>query len=106
MRKGTMPTFKFTGDIDLSSQTNIHVTFAQDNSVVLDIADSDTEHLSIEDNSISVWLEESVSLGLLIGKMEIQINGLSASGKRWASNIMSVPVTKNLLTEPIGERPI
>ena len=100
MIRGTMPTFTITiNGIELSEMHAIHVTFKSD-STILDLTESD--NMEINENTISIWLTQEQSLSLKeTAQTSLQVNGLTVDNKRWASNIATIVVKRQLLDEVI-----
>jgi len=100
MIRGTTPTIQITvTGIDLSTTQSVHVTIAQTGSKIKDFSG---ESIEIEGQVISVWLTQEQSLSLRTGMLEIQVNGLDALGRRWASAIQTVSVNTQLYGEVIS----
>lgn len=102
MRRGATPTHTITvTGIDLSQQHSIHITLTQNKKLVADFTEAD-ECVTIEENEIRLFLGQQTSLGLSEGaKLEFQVNGLTADGKRWVSNIQAITVDRQTLGQII-----
>lgn len=93
MVRGTTPTFILTlQDADLTN-TNVYVTFKQDDCLLLTKSGSD---LSIEENVVSVYLSQEETLKFQRGNLYIQVNWTFDNGKRACSEIALVKVDNNL----------
>lgn len=100
MIRGTTPTIQITvNGIDLSDTHSVHVTIAQTGTKTKDFSG---ENIEIEGQVISVWLTQEQSLSLRTGMLELQVNGLDALGRRWASAIQTVNVNTQLYGEVIS----
>lgn len=92
MVRGTTPTFILTlQDADLTN-TNVYVTFKQEE-LLLTKSGSD---LSIEENVVSVYLSQEETLKFQRGNLYIQVNWTFDNGKRACSEIALVKVDNNL----------
>lgn len=92
MVRGTTPTFILTlQDADLTN-TNVYVTFKQDE-LLLTKSGSD---LSIEQNVVSVYLSQEETLKFQRGNLYIQVNWTFDNGKRACSEVALVKVDNNL----------
>ena len=98
MIRGTTPTLKLQlQDIDLSLMHEIHVTIKQ-GAVKQDIADPE-----IDGDYINIYFTQEQSLAFTVGTpVEVQVNGLTANNERWASEIATVNIGRQLLDEVIG----
>ena len=101
MIRGTTPTFEITvSGIELATARSIHVTLLQPGGKAMDFSGPS---ISIEGDVISVFLAQNRTLGLKSGiPLQIQVNGLDAVGSRWASEIVEINVTPQLLNEVIS----
>ena len=92
MVRGTTPTFILTlEDADLTN-TNVYVTFKQEE-LLLTKSGSD---LSIEENVVSVYLTQEETLKFQRGNLYIQVNFTFDNGKRACSEVALVKVDNNL----------
>lgn len=100
--QGTTPTFTFTlsDSIDLSTMDSVALTFCKPNYVeVLTKQDSD---LTINNNSVSVFLDQDETLELPRGKTLVQLNWTYTEDqktKRDCSDILTISVRRNLLND-------
>lgn len=99
MVQATTPTFVLTlpNDVDPSDFANIYFTLRQKN-VLIEKTGTD---LTIDGQTVSVYLEQAETLQLFSGAAQIQLNWTYANGSRACSNIVSVQVTENLLKEVV-----
>ena len=95
MVQATTPTFVLTlpEDVDLSEASNIYFTLRQRNVQINKTGDD----LVIDGQTISVYLEQSETLLIEAGRAQLQLNWTYANGARACSDIVSVPVSENLL---------
>lgn len=99
MVQATTPTFVLTlpEDVDLSQASNIYFTLRQKNVQINKTGDE----LVIDGQTVSVYLSQAETLQLVHGAAQIQLNWTYANGARACSNIVSVPVSGNLLKEVV-----
>ncbi|MBQ2452333.1 MAG: hypothetical protein II276_02615 [Bacteroidales bacterium] len=99
MVQATTPTFVLTlpNDVDPSDFANIYFTLRQKN-VLIEKTGTD---LTIDGQTVSVYLSQAETLQLVSGAAQIQLNWTYANGSRACSNIVSVQVTENLLKEVV-----
>ena len=99
MVQATTPTFVLTlpNDVDPSDFANIYFTLRQKN-VLIEKTGTD---LTIDGQTVSVYLSQAETLQLVPGAAQIQLNWTYANGSRACSNIASVQVTENLLKEVV-----
>lgn len=99
MVQATTPTFILTlpEEVDLSEASNIYFTLRQKN-VQINKAGDD---LTVDGQTVSVYLEQAETLQLVSGAAQIQLNWTYANGSRACSNIVSVQVSENLLKEVV-----
>ena len=100
MVRGTTPTFKLVlndENVDLTSATNVYVTFCQ-NGINLTKTGDDIEVLEKE---VDVYLNQQETLNFHSNIVEIQVNWTYDDGKRACSNIAKILVGRNLLNEVI-----
>ena len=97
MTRGTTPTFILTlpVDVDLTTANNVYATFQQGLTKLTKTGDA----LTIEGNIVNVFLSQKETLSFYGGSVEIQLNWTYADGKRACTNIVTVPVNKNLIGE-------
>lgn len=105
MIRATTPTFTFTvksTTLDLSEADNIYVTLAQGQREITKTGE-DIE-LSAP-RTVAVWLTQQESLGLVEGKMEVQLNWTYTDGsgntRRAATKPKDIKVDKQLLKRVI-----
>lgn len=95
MYKGTTPTFIFTfSDFDPTTAEQIIVTFSNG----LEIT-NDSENMEVTTNRISLWLDQTQTLAMPNGNVNVQINFLLADGNRVATNVQTLVWSKNLHNE-------
>ena len=97
---GTTPTFTLTFDddnLDLTSAQNVYVTFHSANKT--SSLTKTGEDLVVEEKSIAVYLTQEETLAFYEGQVEIQANWTSATGGRYASNVVTYAFGKQLLKE-------
>ena len=99
MIRGTTPTLLLTlTGIDLEHVQSVHVTL-RNGALQWDFTDVE---IDAEHSTIGVFLTQEQSLQLSTGKpLEIQVNGLDGTGRRWASDIGAVVIEGQLLNEVI-----
>ena len=97
MVRGTTPTFKLIlndDTVDLTTATKVYVTFSQ-NGIKL----TKSEDLEILEKEVDVYLSQEETLAFVLSSVEIQINWIYGDGKRACTNIVRVPVGRNLINE-------
>lgn len=97
MVRGTTPTFKLIlndDTVDLTTATKVYVTFSQ-NGIKL----TKSEDLEILEKEVDVFLSQEETLAFVLSSVEIQINWIYGDGKRACTNIVRVPVGRNLISE-------
>lgn len=99
MTQATTPTFILTlpNTVDLSKVANIYFSLRQ-NGVQIE---KDGEDLTVDGQTVSVYLSQAETLQLISGTAQIQLNWTYANGARACSNIVSVKVSENLLKEVV-----
>lgn len=99
MVQATTPTFVLTlpDTVDLSQAANIYFSLRQKN-VIIEKTDDD---LTVDGQTVSVYLSQAETLQLVPGAAQIQLNWTYANSARACSNIVSVQVTENLLKEVV-----
>lgn len=68
------------------------------NANVVDITDATVVYDGTE-TTITVQLTQEQTGGFVAGKVQLQVNWLTANGERWATKVVSLPVEDNLLQE-------
>lgn len=100
--KYTTPTFllEFPEDseIDLTSADEVYVTFAFRGEIVTKSGDD----LTVTANTVSVLMSEDETMSFPVGDVQIQVNWTSGAN-RFASEIVSYPVTDNLIARLLTE---
>lgn len=99
MVQATTPTFVLTlpETVDLSQAANIYFSLRQKNVLIEKTGDD----LSVDGQTVSVYLGQAETLQLVSGAAQIQLNWTYANGSRACSNIVSVQVSENLLKEVV-----
>ena len=99
MVQATTPTFVLTlpDTVDLSQASNVYFTLQQNNTILT----KSTDDLTIDGQQVSVYLSQEETLPLLGGTVKIQLNWTYADESRACSNIVSVPISENLLKEVV-----
>ena len=96
--RGTTPTFTLTfTDVDLTTAANVYVTFSQGHRTVTKTG----EDITVSATTIDVELTQGETLGFYAGKVQIQANWTTSSGKRFASNVATYELTKQLLQKVV-----
>jgi len=103
--KGTTPTYILTlpKDINLQQATNVYVTFAKTNYTV--VLTKTGDDLTITNNTISVFLSQEETMKFQTDSILLQVNWTYDDGgiaKRACTEIVSVPVKRNLLNEVVS----
>ncbi len=95
MYKGTTPTFIFTfTNFDPTEAAQIIVTFSNGLEIM-----SGSENMEVTTNRISLWLDQTQTLAMPNGNVNVQINFLLADGNRVATNVQTLVWSKNLHNE-------
>lgn len=99
MVQATTPTFILTlpDTVDLSQAANIYFSLRQKNVII----EKSNDDLTVDGQTVSVYLSQAETLQLVSGAAQIQLNWTYANGSRACSNIVSVQVTENLLKEVV-----
>lgn len=99
MVQATTPTFILTlpDTVDLSQAANIYFSLRQKNVII----EKSNDDLTVDGQTVSVYLSQAETLQLISGAAQIQLNWTYANGSRACSNIVSVQVTENLLKEVV-----
>ena len=99
MVQATTPTFVLTlpDTVDLSQAANIYFSLRQKNVII----EKSNDDLTVDGQTVSVYLSQAETLQLVSGAAQIQLNWTYANGSRACSNIVSVQVTENLLKEVV-----
>lgn len=90
VQRGTTPTHKFNTSVDLTSATEIYITYKQSNLVKIEKAKADCM-VTAEDVSVTLTQADTLNLN---GKLlvQMQIRAKFANGTAIASNIMTSDV--------------
>ena len=94
--RGTTPTFTLTFSeqgLDFTQVNNVYVTFERGGRNIT----KSGSNLAIQEKQIQVYLDQRETLMFTEGAVEIQVNWTGMNGRRAASEIKSVDVSKNLL---------
>lgn len=95
MYKGTTPTFIFTfTNFDPTEAAQIIVTFSNGLEIM-----SGSENMEVTTNRISLWLDQSQTLAMPNGNVNVQINFLLGDGNRVATNVQTLVWSNNLHNE-------
>ena len=99
MVQATTPTFILTlpNTVDLAAIENMYFSLQQNGTVIKKTGDD----LVIDGQTVSVYLSQAETLQILSGTASIQLNWTYSNGERACSNIVSVPVSGNLLKEVV-----
>lgn len=99
MIKGTTPTFVFEVDpeynIDFTQADNVYVTF----SCFGEKLTKSGQNVSVDERTVSVYLDQEETLSLLGSEVEVQLNWTYEDGSRNATEVVRMHMTKNLLME-------
>ena len=100
MVQATTPTFVLTlpNTVDLTEAERVIFTLIQKPNVIT----KEGADLEITAHTVSVYLTQSDTVGFIEGTAKIQLNWLYPNGTRACSNIVTVPVSPNLLPEVIS----
>lgn len=99
--RGTTPTFTLSFDeegLDLTTARNVYATFEQYGSVRITKTGED---LVIGEKTVEVYMTQAETLRFMVGPVDVQVNWTAAGGKRAASDIKTIELTKQLLDEVI-----
>lgn len=99
MVQATTPTFVLTlpEEVDLSQASNIYFTLRQKGVQI----NKTVDEIVIDGQTVSVYLSQSETISIQAGIAQLQLNWTYANGARACSNIVSVPVSENLLKRVI-----
>lgn len=100
MVQATTPTFVLTlpQAVDLSQASSVVFVLSQENTII----EKKDAALTIEGQTVSVYLTQSETLKLHAGSAKLQLNWVYADGSRAATDIKSIRVTENLLKKVIS----
>lgn len=95
MVQATTPTFtlKLPDTVDLTEAASVYFNLTQSATQIQKTG----ADLTVEAHQVQVFLSQAETLSLAIGNAELQLNWVYADGSRACSNIVMIPVTKNLL---------
>lgn len=98
MVQGTTPTFVMTlpNSVDLTEAENVYFTLKQLTTTIQKDDPTVTAH------EVSVYLSQEETLQLAVGNAQLQLNWTYANGERACSNIVTVPITENLIKEVLS----
>lgn len=96
MRRGSTPTHTFETDIDLR-EAEVYVTYSQGGKKLTKTG----EDLDVTENSISVYLSQSDTLGFGVGHVEVQVRYKMPDGSADASDIVTIETERILLNGEI-----
>ena len=89
MRRGTTPTITITTDIDLTSASNLFVTFKQGDRIVFE---KTLDDVAVTENTVICKLTQEDTLALKDSMVRFQIRATIGDAKV-ASNIMTAQVS-------------
>lgn len=94
MYQATTPTFVLTlpNEVDLTQAKTVMFSFRQ-GGFALDKSGND---LTVEPNTVSVYLSQAETVGLRNGLAQIQLNWAYDDGSRACTNIVNVSINPNL----------
>ncbi|MBQ3870990.1 MAG: hypothetical protein II777_10615 [Clostridia bacterium] len=98
--RGTTPTFTLTFNdeaLDLTTATGVYVTFNDNGNIITKTGDA----MTVGAKQIEVYLTQKETLSFSVGAVEVQANWTYSDGKRAASKVATVNITKQLLDEVI-----
>ena len=98
--RGTTPTYILTfteESLDLTEANNVYVTFRK-GAKILTKTGSDIE---VSAQQIEVYLNQKETLSFSQGDVEVQVNWTLAGGKRAASEVVTIPLSRQLLEKVI-----
>lgn len=84
--------------MDLTQMESVFVTFHSGTCVLTKTG----EDLTVEEKKITVDLSQKETADFTTGSVEIQVNMITANGKRIASEVVSYDLYKQLLTKVIS----
>lgn len=97
MVRGTTPTFRLMlsdETVNLTEALNVYATFKQGSNVITKTG----EEITVTANEVDVYMNQSETLSFSISNnIEVQLNWTYVDGRRACSNIIVVPVGKNLI---------
>jgi hypothetical protein len=99
MIQATTPTFILTlpEEVDLSVVQSMYFTLEQGSTVLTKSDDA----LVIDGQTVSVYMTQEETLKFKTGNANMQLNWTYNNGSRACSNIVNVPVGRNLLKEVV-----
>ena len=96
MIRGTTPDYILTVDADLSDKT-VYVTISQLRTRLTLTGDDLSIATDSEGSTIAIRLTQQQTLGLAVGKAEVQVKFIGEDGKTQATNIQPLMVDRALL---------
>lgn len=99
MVQATTPTFILTlpDTVDLSEVENLYFTIEQNKTLLT----KETEDLTVEGQTVQVFLSQQETLQFRTGTASIQLNWTYGNGARGCSNIVQIHVDENLLKKVV-----
>ena len=99
--RGTTPTFVLTfgatSGVDLTAASNVYVTFKSADEILTKTG----ADVVVEALSASVYLTQAETLSFREGNVDIQINWTLADGSRFASEIVTYTISRQLLQKVV-----
>ncbi len=94
--RGTTPTYVLTlpDNVDLTNASLVYVTFAD--TFYKSFLEKTQDDITIDHNVVEVFLTQEETLTFPLSEALVQINWITADGKRVATEIKSVYSAKNL----------
>ena len=98
--RGTTPTYILTFEeetLDLTTANNVYVTFRK-GAKILTKTGNDIE---VSARQVEVYLNQKETLSFSTGEVDVQVNWTLAGGRRAASEVVTVNLSKQLLEKVI-----
>lgn len=93
MFRGTTPTNVFNVDIDLTTATEMYISYEQNKQVIIEKELSD---VTVTEDTVSIKLTQAETLTFVPGKVFIQIRAKFGDGTAVASNIINTTAERIL----------
>ena len=98
--RGTTPTYILTFEeesLDLTAANNVYVTFRRGAKVLTKTGND----IDVSEKQIEVYLNQKETLSFSTGDVEVQVNWTLGGGRRAASEVVAIPLSKQLLEKVV-----
>ena len=98
--RGTTPTYILTFEeetLDLTTANNVYVTFRKGAKVLTKTGDD----IEVSAKQVEIYLNQKETLSFSTGDVEVQVNWTFAGGRRAASEVVTIPLSRQLLEKVV-----